>query len=136
VRRRNVAIIPISGRLLWRKSVRNFAETSVFASFVDRSTGGVGPKFSDMFAGSAAITWDRGTSTGIGTQTDTWTFGAGAAYTPNENVEVRLGGALRVLTSGSSGTVTNAQGTFGNEVSYSFGNDLVAAVSLGAKIKF
>lgn len=99
-------------------------------------TGGVGHKFNDMFSGSAAITWDRGTSTGIGTQTDTWTFGAGAAYTPNENVQIRFGGALGVLTSGSSGTVTNSQGTFGNDVSYSFGNDLVAAISLGAKIKF
>ncbi len=99
-------------------------------------TGGVGHKFNDMISGSAAITWDRGTSTGIGSQTDTWTFAAGAAYAPNENVEVRLGGALGVLTSGSSGTITNAQGTFGNEVSYSFGNDLVAAVSLGAKVKF
>jgi len=99
-------------------------------------SGGIGHKFNDQFAASAAITWDRGTSTGIGTQTDTWTFGAGGAYTPNENVEIRLGGALGVLTSGNSGTVTNATGTFGNEASYSFGNDLVAAISLSGKVKF
>ena len=99
-------------------------------------SGGVGHRFNDNLSGLASLTWDRGTSTGTGTQTDTWTAAAGIAYTPNQNVEVRLGGALGVLTSGSSGVVTTSQGRFGTDVSYNFGNDLVAAVSGAIKVKF
>ena len=47
-----------------------------------------------------SVAWDRGTATGMGTQTDTWTLSGGGAYTPNKNVELRLGGAVGVLTSG------------------------------------
>ena len=69
----------------------------------------------------------------MSSQTDTWTVGAGASYTPTKNVEVRLGGSVGVLTSrtGRSGTVDSA-----NIVSYDYGNDLVAAFSASLKIKF
>jgi long-chain fatty acid transport protein len=97
---------------------------------------GIGHAFTETISGAASITWDRGTSTGLGAQTDTWTFAAGGSFTPNENLEIRLGGALGILTSGSSGQVTTSLGTFGNEVSYDFGNDLVAAISASAKLKF
>lgn len=90
-------------------------------------TGGVGHKFNDKISGLVALTWDRGTATTVGTQTDTWTVAAGGSYMPNENVEIRLGGALGVLTSGSSSDA---------RISYNFGNDLVAALSLSAKVKF
>ena len=90
-------------------------------------TGGVGHKFNDNLSGLVALTWDRGTATTVGTQSDTWTVSAGGAFTPNENVEIRLGGALGVLTSGSSSDA---------RISYNYGSDLVAAVSGSIKVKF
>ncbi|MDQ6437917.1 OmpP1/FadL family transporter [Mesorhizobium sp. LHD-90] len=89
--------------------------------------GGVGHSFNEQWSGAVSLTWDRGTSTTVGTQSDTWTLSAGAAYTPNQNVEVRFGGALGVLTSGSSAD---------DQVTYSYGNDLVSALSGTLKVKF
>ena len=116
-----------------------FRATSLDLLYRDGWTvqGGVGHRFSDQLSGAASITWDRGTSTGLGTQTDTWTVSAGASYTPNQNVEVRLGGALGVLTSGSQKTILDANGEdYGNNVTYDFGNDLVSALSASLKVKF
>ena len=96
-------------------------------------SGGVGHKFSDVLSGAASITWDRGTSTGSGYQTDSWNFGAGVSYTPTGNVEFRLGGSIGVLTSGSS---TSAGGDPANAVIYEFGNDVVYAGGASVKIKF
>ncbi|AKI00469.1 long-chain fatty acid transport protein [Hoeflea sp. IMCC20628] len=90
-------------------------------------TGGVGHKFNDNLSGLVALTWDRGTATTTGTQSDTWTVAAGGAFTPNENVEIRLGGALGVLTSGSSSDA---------RITYNYGSDLVAAISGAVKVKF
>lgn len=90
-------------------------------------TGGVGHKFNDQWSGAASLTWDRGTSHGYGNQTDTWTLGTGVSYAPTENVELRLAGAVGVLTSGSS---------VGEEVTYDFGNDIVTAISTSLKVKF
>mgnify|MGYP000108358376 CR=1 FL=1 len=99
-------------------------------------TGGIGHKFNDQWSGAVSLTWDRGTSQGFGTQTDTWTLGTGVAYTPNSNVELRVAGALGVLTSGKSGVVDYQGVPYGTDVSYSFGNDLVAAISANFKVKF
>ncbi|MBB3310600.1 long-chain fatty acid transport protein [Rhizobium sp. BK196] len=99
-------------------------------------TGGVGHKFNDQWAGAVSLTWDRGTSQGYGAQTDSWTVGVGAAFTPTEHIEWRVAGAVGILTSGSSGVVTQNGVTFGDDVSYSFGNDLVAALSTSLKVKF
>lgn len=99
-------------------------------------TGGVGHKFNDQWSGALSVTWDRGTSHGYGAQTDSWTLGLGAAYSPTENIEWRLAGAVGVLTSGSSGALMQDGVTYGNDVSYSFGNDLVAAISTSIKVKF
>jgi long-chain fatty acid transport protein len=100
-------------------------------------TTGIGHKFNEQWSGAAQISWDRGTSHGVGSQTDTWTLGGGVAYTPTQNVEVRLGGAVGVLTSGHSGTLTDENGyTAGTDVSYDFGNDLVTALSGSVKVKW
>jgi long-chain fatty acid transport protein len=99
-------------------------------------SGGVGHKFNDQWAGAVSLTWDRGTSQGYGAQTDSWTLGLGAAYTPTEHIEWRVAGAVGVLTSGSSGTFEYNGQTYGDDVSYSFGNDLLAALSTSLKIKF
>ncbi len=99
-------------------------------------SGGVGHKFNDQWSAAGSITWDRGTTTGLGTQTDTWTFGAGVAYTPTQNVELRLAGALGVLTNGSVGPITQDGITYGDEVTYDFDNDLVSAISAQLKVKW
>ena len=100
-------------------------------------TTGIGHKFNDQWSGAAQISWDRGTSHGVGSQSDTWTLGGGVAYTPTANIEIRLAGAIGVLTSGHSGTLTDENGyVAGTDVSYDFGNDLVTAISGGLKIKF
>ncbi|ASS53190.1 OmpP1/FadL family transporter [Rhizobium leguminosarum] len=99
-------------------------------------SGGVGHKFNEQWAGALSLTWDRGTSQGYGAQTDTWTLGAGVSYTPVENVEWRLAGALGIMTGGESGTYVYNGRTYGNDVSYSFGDDLLAALSTSVKVKF
>ena len=100
-------------------------------------SGGVGHKFNDQWSGAAQISWDRGTSHGYGAQSDTWTLGGGVAYTPKPNIEVRLGGAIGVLTSGHSGTMNGENGkVVGLDATYDFGNDLITAISGGVKIKF
>jgi long-chain fatty acid transport protein len=99
-------------------------------------SGGVGHKFNDKLSGAVSLTWDRGTGTGIGAHTDTWTVGTGLSYAANENVEFRLSGALGILTSGSSGQIVKDGRTFGRRVSYDFDNDLVTAISTSLKIKF
>jgi long-chain fatty acid transport protein len=99
-------------------------------------SGGVGHKFNDQWSGAVSLTWDRGTSQGFGTQTDTWSLGAGVSYSPNQNVELRLAGVLGILTSGSSREVVIDGVTYGQRLNYDFGNDLVAAVSTSLKVKF
>jgi long-chain fatty acid transport protein len=88
---------------------------------------GLGHKFNDQWSGAASISWDRGTSTTVGTQTDTWSLSAGASYTPTENVEFRFGGVVGMLTSGSSAD---------SQITYDFGNDFVGALSASARVKF
>ncbi len=97
-------------------------------------TGGVGHKFTDMISGAASVTWDRGTSTVSGYQTDSWNFSAGASVTPNEKVEFRLGGSIGLLTSGSSSFA--GTGDSANRVTYTFDSDMVYAASGSIKVKF
>ncbi|TPN59659.1 transporter [Mesorhizobium sp. B1-1-4] len=100
-------------------------------------SGGIGHKFNDQWSAAGQLTWDRGTSHGYGAQTDTWTVGGGVAYTPQPNIEVRLAGAVGVLTSGHSGTLAGENGyVAGEDAGYDFGNDLITAISGGVKIKF
>lgn len=96
-------------------------------------TGGIGHKFNDSFSGLVALTWDRGTATTVGTQTDTWTLGFGGSYTPNKNVEIRLGGLVGLWTAGTSspGGVDNA-----TKVSYTFDDDLILGGQASLKLKF
>ncbi|MBP2549074.1 long-chain fatty acid transport protein [Neorhizobium galegae] len=99
-------------------------------------TGGVGHKFNEQWSGAVSVTWDRGTSQGFGAQTDTWLFGAGVAYQPNKTVEIRLAGVLGILTGGSSGTVSLNGVTYGDDLSYNFKDDVVAAVNTSLKVRF
>lgn len=102
-------------------------------------TGGVGHKFNDQWSGQLQVSWDKGTTTGLTTQTDTYLLSGGIAYSPNKNVELRLGGAIGMLTSGSYGGARpcpSRSGSCGGDATYDFGNDLVTAVSLSGKMKF
>ncbi|MBY8915596.1 OmpP1/FadL family transporter [Nitratireductor rhodophyticola] len=100
-------------------------------------SGGIGHKINEQWSAAASLTWDRGTSQGFGHQADSWTLGGGVAYTPNENVEMRLSGALGILTSGESGAIVGDDGrVYGNDISYTFDNDLVGALSASMKVKW
>ncbi len=94
---------------------------------------GIGRKFSDELSGLVSIGYDRGTSTTTGTQTDTYTLSSGISYQANENLELRFGGLVGILTSGDS---TPSGGDPANDVSFSFDNDFVGAFNLSAKLKF
>ncbi|EJN01612.1 OmpP1/FadL family transporter [Phyllobacterium sp. YR531] len=102
-------------------------------------TGGVGHKFNDQWSGQVQVSWDRGTSTGLTTQTDTWLLSSGVSWSPNKNFEIRAGGAVGLLTSGSFGGVRdcdNRPGKCGTSVEYDFGDDFVSALSISGKLKF
>ncbi|MCV3208735.1 OmpP1/FadL family transporter [Mesorhizobium sp. YC-39] len=99
-------------------------------------SGGIGHKFNEQWSGAITLTWDRGTTTGLSTQTDTWTVGGGASFTPSENVELRFGGAIGVMTSGEVGPEFNGTDISGDDVTYTFGNDLVTALAASVKVKW
>ncbi len=100
-------------------------------------TAGLGHQVTDTLGVSAYAGWDRGTSTGLGTETDTWVLAGGGAWSPSPNVELRFGAAVGIMTAGSSGVVTDSDGNeFGTDISYDFGNDLISAFSLGLKVNF
>jgi len=96
-------------------------------------TGGVGRKFTDKVSGLLSLTWDRGTSTTTGTQTGTWLVSSGLDFKASENFSIRAGGAVGILTSGS----TSGEGTLLTTAnSAEFGNDFVGAGQLSLKISF
>lgn len=97
-------------------------------------SGGIAHKFSDQLSGAVSLTWDRGTSTTSGYQSDTWSVASGISYSPNDKFEVRLGGSIGVLTSGSS-TFTGV-GDAANAITYTYDDDLLLAGSASVKIKF
>ncbi|MGO4436919.1 OmpP1/FadL family transporter [Rhizobium sp. RAF56] len=99
-------------------------------------TGGIGHQFNEQWSGALSLTWDRGTSTDIGISSDSWTMGAGVSYKPTKQVELLFAGALGVLTSGHSGTVTKDGVVYGGDVTYDYGNDIVGALSTSLKVRF
>lgn len=99
-------------------------------------TGGVGHQFTEKLSGAVSVTWDRGTSQGYGSQSDTWLFGAGANFAATKNVDIKLSGAVGWMKSGSSGAYTYNGVTYGADNSYDFGTDFVGAISTGIKVKF
>ncbi|MBL8576166.1 MAG: outer membrane protein transport protein [Mesorhizobium sp.] len=97
-------------------------------------TTGVGHKFSETLSGVASVTWDRGTSTISGYQTDTWSVASGVSYTATENLEFRLGGSVGVMTGGTSSY--SGLGDQANAVIYDFDADVVLAGTASIKLKF
>ena len=99
--------------------------------------GGVGHKFNDKWSGAATVTWDRGTTTGLTSQTDVWLLGLGANYKATEHLEFRLAGAVGILTSGTLDNTLaakNGGSQFGSKAD--FGTDVVGGMTLSAKYRF
>ncbi len=99
--------------------------------------GGVGHKFNDKWSGAATLTWDRGTTTGLTSQTDVWLLGLGANYKATEHLEFRLAGAVGILTSGTLDNTLaakNGGSQFGSKAD--FGTDVVGGMTLSAKYRF
>jgi long-chain fatty acid transport protein len=99
-------------------------------------TGGIGHKFNDQWSGAVSVTWDRGTSQEYGSQSDTWVFTTGVAYSPTKNVEIRLAGVLGWMSGGDSSAQVTDGVVIGNEATYKYDSDLVAALSTSLKVKF
>ncbi|WP_449414558.1 OmpP1/FadL family transporter [Ochrobactrum teleogrylli] len=98
--------------------------------------GGVAHTFDNHWSLDGTLTWDRGTSTGLTTQTDLWLFSLGAGYKPSDQVEFRLAGAAGWLVSGKVDT-TLADGErslLGSEGVLD--DDFVSGLSLTAMVKF
>lgn len=98
--------------------------------------GGVGHKFNEQWSGAVSLSWDRGTSQGFGSQTDTWALGVLGSYAPTKNIEFRVAGVLGLMTGGSSRTVTLDGVQYGQRANYDFDDDIVAAISTGVKVRF
>ncbi|NLR95892.1 transporter [Rhizobium sp. P38BS-XIX] len=134
----SIALCPTSTRGVSCKTGSPTELTSLDLLYRDgwTVTGGIGHKFNDKWSGAVSLTWDRGTSDGYGINSDTWTLGAGLAYKATEHVQFNFGGALGLMTSGKSGPVTRGGIVYGDDATYSFGNDLVAALQTSMKVSF
>lgn len=99
---------------------------------------GIGHKFNDHLSGAIQTSWDRGTSTTIGSQTDTWAISAGLSYAPTEFVALKIGGLIGILTGGtSSGEAINpSTGRKYSDISYSFDDDIVTGLNASLKLSF
>lgn len=94
-------------------------------------TGGVGHTFTDDISGAVSVTWDRGVGTGADIMTDTWTVGLGAAIKAGPG-ELRLGGAVSYLTSGSQ----KLQGTDYADYNATVGSDFAYGANVSYLVKF
>jgi long-chain fatty acid transport protein len=71
-------------------------------------TGGVVHAFSDMFAGQASLTWDRGVSTGWDLRSDIWTLALGGRLRAPVGGEFRFGAGFSYLDSVTETQYANA----------------------------
>lgn len=104
------------------------AFTSAEFFFTDGWTvsAGMAHQFNDAVTASAALTWDKGVTSGFDTLSDTWTVSGGVRLSEN-NVNLSLGGAAVYFTS--------ADKTRGNVIATSPG-EWGYALSASASVKF
>lgn len=98
-------------------------------------TAGIGKRFDKKTSGLLSLTWDRGTSTIVGTQADSWTLAAGLRYKHTPNLRFSVGGAIGILEGGRSG-INPANPDPSGGVTYEFDADLVYALTAGVKYRF
>ncbi len=130
----NLGIVPISGVTspTTGQLLDNISFDPLYRDGITASVG-VGRRFNEKLSGQAAFGYDRGTSTISGSQTDTYTLSGGISFTPTDNLELKLGGLVGLLTSGSS---SPSGGDPANDLNYTFDDDFVGAVNLSAKLRF
>ena len=98
-------------------------------------TAGIGKSITEDISTLASLTWDKGTSTFTGTQTDSWTLAGGVRFKRGPNFRLSLGGAVGILEGGSSGRNPNSIDP-SNAFTYSFDADLVYALTASMKYRF
>lgn len=96
---------------------------------------GIGKRINEKLAARVGLTWDNGTSTVSGSQTDTWTLSGGFAYDIKENVEWNIGAAIGIAEGGTSRQLPNSIDLAGN-VTSDFDPDTIFAFTTGIKFKF
>lgn len=96
---------------------------------------GIGKRINEKLRARVGLTWDNGTSTVSGSQTDTWTLSGGFAYDIKENVEWNIGAAIGISEGGTSRQLPNSIDLAGN-VTSDFDTDEVYAFTTGVKFKF
>lgn len=102
-----------------------FSETNFFFRDGWTITGGIGHQITDDLAGSLAVTWDKGVTTGWDALSDNWTFGGGLSYDINDNAQIRLGGAAIYFTS-----ATKSEGAYTAVAPSNWGYALSASTTL------
>ena len=108
-----VDIVPIVGGVTATAAGPGFAIPTSLAFEAGYRDGytvnvGIGKQLNEQLSGLLSIGWDRGTSTASGTQTDSWTLSGGLSYKENEQIDIRIGGAIGLLESGSSTALPNS----------------------------
>lgn len=101
------------------------------------TTLGAARQLDDRFTLAGNITWDQGASQGFTSQTDTWTTGLTMVFTPNRNLEFKLGGTMGIMTGGTVSTA-GLPGGIPNPVGYTaeFGNDLLYTLNASIIARF
>jgi long-chain fatty acid transport protein len=100
-------------------------------------TGGIGHAFNENISGSMGLSWDRGVSTTEDALTDTYTLFGGVALKDKLGGELRFGGAVTYLTSGSvAADPTPTTPGAGNSFAYTVGNDWSYAASVAYAVNW
>ncbi|MEM9277914.1 MAG: outer membrane protein transport protein [Pseudomonadota bacterium] len=107
------------------------------ASFRDgyTATVGIGKELSEKLSTLTSLTWDRGTATIVGTQSDTWTLAGGLRYKEGEHFRLSLGGAIGILEGGNS-QINPANPDPSGAITYTFDADIVYALTASAKVRW
>jgi long-chain fatty acid transport protein len=95
---------------------------------------GAARQVTEAFSLAGGLTWDQGATDGFTSQTDTLTANLTAVLFPHENVELKFGGTVGVLTAGTLDTGLGGTNPFGYTAS--FGDDLVYTLSASAAVHY
>lgn len=100
-------------------------------------TTGVNYQMTKQLGGTLAVSWDRGTSDGYGTSSDSWTVSSGLLYRPIPNIDFRMNGLISRLNGGNSGAVTTSEGrVVGLRDPYTFSSDYAYGGQLSLNLKW